>query len=263
MSTHLYEIVKVCYAIYIMEKIDIIDIRQIRTNPFQPRQTFVQEKLEELAASIKENGLIQPIIVRKSPIVGYELLAGERRYRAAQMAGFKEIPAIIRELSDDDMIKQAIIENLQREDLNPIEEAESYQHLIDKGATHEEIAQFMGKSRPYISNMVRLLHLSPAVKEAIKNEKISQGHARILVPLKEDLQIYWLERILKEGLSVRSLEEKVGQKKKELFLAQEENRLKKILGTEVEIHLTKQEKGSIHISFNNLDEYQRIINSLK
>ena len=250
-----------------MEKIDIIDVKQIRTNPFQPRQTFVQEKLEELAASIKENGLIQPIIVRKSPIVGY---AGERRYRAAQMAGFKEIPAIIRELSDDDMIKQAIIENLQREDLNPIEEAESYQHLIDKGATHEEIAQFMGKSRPYISNMVRLLHLSPAVKEAIKNEKISQGHARILVPLKEDLQIYWLERILKEGLSVRSLEEKVGQKKKtpskkekELFLAQEENRLKKILGTEVEIHLTKQEKGSIHISFNNLDEYQRIINSLK
>ena len=244
-----------------MEKIDIIDIRQIRTNPFQPRQTFVQEKLEELAASIKENGLIQPIIVRKSPIVGYELLAGERRYRAAQ---------IIRELSDDDMIKQAIIENLQREDLNPIEEAESYQHLIDKGATHEEIAQFMGKSRPYISNMVRLLHLSPAVKEAIKNDQISQGHARILVPLKEDQQIYWLERTLKEGLSVRSLEEKVGQKKKrpskkekELFLAQEENRLKKILGTEVEIHLTKQEKGSIHISFNNLDEYQRIINSLK
>ena len=212
--THLYEIVKVCYAIYIMEKIDIIDVKQIRTNPFQPRQTFVKEKLEELAASIKENGLIQPIIVRKSPIVGYELLAGERRYRAAQMAGFKEIPAIIRELSDDDMIKQAIIENLQREDLNPIEEAESYQHLIDKGATHEEIAQFMGKSRPYISNMVRLLHLSPAVKDAIKNEKISQGHARILVPLKEDLQIYWLERILKEGLSVRSLEEKVGQKKK-------------------------------------------------
>ena len=270
MSTHLYEIVKVCYAIYIMEKIDIIDVKQIRNNPFQPRQTFVQEKLEELAASIKENGLIQPIIVRKSPIVGYELLAGERRYRAAQIAGFKEIPAIIRELSDDDMIKQAIIENLQREDLNPIEEAESYQHLIDKGATHEEIAQFTGKSRPYISNMVRLLHLSPAVKEAIKNDHISQGHARILVPLKEDLQIYWLERTLKEGLSVRSLEEKVGQKKKkpskkekELFLAQEENRLKKMLGTEVEIRLTKQEKGSIHISFNNLDEYQRIINSLK
>ena len=270
MSTHLYEIVKVCYAIYIMEKIDIIDVKQIRTNPFQPRQTFVQEKLEELAASIKENGLIQPIIVRKSPIVGYELLAGERRYRAAQMAGFKEIPAIIRDLSDDDMIKQAIIENLQREDLNPIEEAESYQHLIDKGATHEEIAQFMGKSRPYISNMVRLLHLSPIVKEAIKNDQISQGHARILVPLKEDQQIYWLERTLKEGLSVRSLEEKVGQKKKrpskkekELFLAQEENRLKKMLGTEVEIRLTKQEKGSIHISFNNLDEYQRIINSLK
>ena len=229
-----------------MEKIDIIDVKQIRTNPFQPRQTFVQEKLEELAASIKENGLIQPTIV------GYELLAGERRYRAAQMAGFKEIPAIIRELSDDDMIKQAIIENLQREDLNPIEEAESYQHLIDKGATHEEIAQFMGKSRPYISNMVRLLHLSPAVKEAIKNDHISQGHARILVPLKEDLQIYWLERTLKEGLSVRSLEEKVGQKKKtpskkekELFVAQEEELLKKLLGTDVELRMINEEKGTV------------------
>ena len=270
MSTHLYEIVKVCYAIYIMEKIDIIDVKQIRTNPFQPRQTFVQEKLEELAASIKENGLIQPIILRKSSLFGYEILAGERRFRAAKIAGLENIPALIKDLSDDDMMKQAIIENLQREDLNPIEEAESYQHLIEKGLTHEEIAKIMGKSRPYISNMVRLLHLSPAVKEAIKNEQISQGHARILVPLKEDLQIYWLEQILKEGLSVRSLEEKVGQKKKrpskkekELFLAQEENRLKKMLGTEVEIHLTKQEKGSIHISFNNLDEYQRIINSLK
>ena len=253
-----------------MEKLEKIAVKDIRTNPFQPRKVFDQEKLEELAQSIKENGLIQPIIVRKSPIIGFELLAGERRFRASKIAGLELVPAIIKELTDQEMMRQAIIENLQREDLNPIEEAISYQKLVDHGYKHDQIAQFMGKSRPYISNMVRLLHLSPAVKDAIKNEKISQGHARILVPLKEDLQIYWLERILKEGLSVRSLEEKVGQKKKtpskkekELFLAQEENRLKKILGTEVEIHLTKQEKGSIHISFNNLDEYQRIINSLK
>ena len=253
-----------------MEKIDIIHLNQIRTNPFQPRQVFSQEKLEELASSIKENGLIQPIIVRKSPIFGYELLAGERRYRAAKLAGFEQIPAIIRDLTDDDMMKQAIIENLQREDLNPIEEAESYQHLIDRGATHEEIANFMGKSRPYISNLVRLLHLSPAVKEAIKEEKLSQGHARILVPLKEELQLYWLERTLKEGLSVRSLEQKVCQKKKtpskkekELFVAQEEELLKKLLGTDVELRMINQEKGTIHISFKNLDEYQRIINSFK
>ena len=168
------------------------------------------------------------------------------------------------------MMKQAIIENLQREDLNPIEEAESYQHLIDRGATHEEIANFMGKSRPYISNLVRLLHLSPAVKEAIKEEKLSQGHARILVPLKEELQLYWLERTLKEGLSVRSLEQKVCQKKKtpskkekELFVAQEEELLKKLLGTDVELRMINEEKGTIHISFKNLDEYQRIINSFK
>ena len=270
MSTHLYEIVKVCYAIYIMEKIDIIDVKQIRTNPFQPRQTFVKEKLEELAASIKENGLIQPIIVRKSPIVGYELLAGERRYRAAQMAGFKEIPAIIRELSDDDMIKQAIIENLQREDLNPIEEAESYQHLIDKGATHEEIAQFMGKSRPYISNMLRLLHLAPSVQEAVIQNDISSAHARVLVPLDEKEQCFWLERIKQDHLNVRTLENKISSKRKqknkrvkENFLLEEEQRLKKILGTDVTIHSSSQNKGTIQISFSSLDEYQRIINSLK
>jgi len=144
-----------------MEKIDIIDIRQIRTNPFQPRQTFIQEKLEELAASIKENGLIQPIIVRKSPIVGYELLAGERRYRAAQMAGFKEIPAIIRELSDDDMIKQAIIENLQREDLNPIYDAHVMDLLKKTGAVN------VGKLNMDELNMVRgelKSHATPHLK---------------------------------------------------------------------------------------------------
>ena len=254
-----------------IETLNLIPIDDIAPNPYQPRLKFKPEELEELSRSIKANGLIQPIIVRKSDIFGYELIAGERRLKASKMAGLSEIPAIIKDITNKESMQLAIVENLQRSDLNPIEEAKAYQQLLDKNQmTHEELAQFMGKSRPYISNMVRLLHLSPAVKEAIKNDQISQGHARILVPLKEDQQIYWLERTLKEGLSVRSLEEKVGQKKKrpskkekELFLAQEENRLKKMLGTEVEIRLTKQEKGSIHISFNNLDEYQRIINSLK
>ena len=269
MSTHLYEIVKVCYAIYIMEKIDIIDVKQIRTNPFQPRQTFVKEKLEELAASIKENGLIQPIIVRKSPIVGYELLAGERRYRAAQMAGFKEIPAIIRELSDDDMIKQAIIENLQREDLNPIEEAESYQHLIDKGATHEEIAQFMGKSRPYISNSIRLLSLPEQILSEVENGKLSQAHARSLVGLNKEQQDYFFQRIIEEDISVRKLEALLTEKKQKKlqktnhFIQNEEEQLKKLLGLDVEIKLSKKDSGKIIISFSNQEEYSRIINSLK
>ena len=132
-----------------MEKLEKIAVKDIRTNPFQPRKVFDQEKLEELAQSIKENGLIQPIIVRKSPIIGFELLAGERRFRASKIAGLELVPAIIKELTDQEMMRQAIIENLQREDLNPIEEAISYQKLVDHGYKHDQIAQFMGKSRPY------------------------------------------------------------------------------------------------------------------
>ena len=147
-----------------MEKLEKIAVKDIRTNPFQPRKVFDQEKLEELAQSIKENGLIQPIIVRKSPIIGFELLAGERRFRASKIAGLELVPAIIKELTDQEMMRQAIIENLQREDLNPIEEAISYQKLVDHGYKHDQIAQFMGKSRPYISNMLRLLHLAPSVQ---------------------------------------------------------------------------------------------------
>ena len=172
-----------------MENFQYIALKDIRTNPYQPRKQFSQKKIEELAASIKENGLIQPIILRKSSLFGYEILAGERRFRAASFLGLETIPAVVKELSDDEMLKQAIIENLQREDLNPIEEAESYQSLIDKGLTHDEIAKIMGKSRPYISNIVRLLQLSKEVRQAIKEEEISQGHARLLVPLKEEEQL--------------------------------------------------------------------------
>ena len=237
-----------------MEKLEKIAVKDIRTNPFQPRKVFDQEKLEELAQSIKENGLIQPIIVRKSPIIGFELLAGERRFRASKIAGLELVPAIIKELTDQEMMRQAIIENLQREDLNPIEEAISYQKLVDHGYKHDQIAQFMGKSRPYISNMLRLLHLAPSV----------------LVPLDEEEQRFWLERIKQDHLNVRTLENKISSKRKqknkkakESFLLEEEQRLKKILGTEVTIHPSSQNKGTIQISFSSLDEYQRIINSLK
>ena len=184
-----------CYSIHKMEKLEKIAVKDIRTNPFQPRKVFDQEKLEELAQSIKENGLIQPIIVRKSPIIGFELLAGERRFRASKIAGLELVPAIIKELTDQEMMRQAIIENLQREDLNPIEEAISYQKLVDHGYKHDQIAQFMGKSRPYISNMLRLLHLAPSVQEAVIQNDISSAHARVLVPLDEKEQCFWLERI--------------------------------------------------------------------
>lgn len=253
-----------------MEKFEKLAIKDIRTNPFQPRKVFDQEKLEELAHSIKENGLIQPIVVRKSPIIGFELLAGERRFRASIIAGLEVIPAIIKELTDQEMMQQAIIENLQREDLNPIEEALSYQKLVENGYKHDQIAQFMGKSRPYISNMLRLLQLTPAVQEAVIQNDISSAHARVLVPLDEKEQNYWLKKIKQEHLNVRILENKISSKRKlknqpakESFLTEEEKNLKKLLGTEVKIHSSDSNKGSIQIFFSNLDEYQRIINSLK
>ena len=253
-----------------MENYQYISLKDIRTNPYQPRKNFSQEKMNELAASIKENGIIQPIILRKSSLFGYEILAGERRFRAAKIAGLEKIPALIKDLSDDDMMKQAIIENLQREDLNPIEEAESYQHLIDRGLTHEEIATIMGKSRPYISNLVRLLHLPTFILNAIKEEVISQGHARLLIPLKKEEQSFWLKKIVQDNLSVRALEhslqktKKLKKKKtKEIFAHSEEEKLKKILGLDVTIQLKGHSKGKIILPFENEEEYQRIINSLK
>ena len=253
-----------------MENYQYIPLKDIRTNPYQPRKSFSQEKINELAASIKENGIIQPIILRKSSLFGYEILAGERRFRAAKIAGLENIPALIKDLSDDDMMKHAIIENLQREDLNPIEEAESYQHLIEKGLTHEEIARIMGKSRPYISNLVRLLQLPAFMMDAVKEEMISQGHARLLIPLKKEEQVFWLDKIIQDNLSVRALElslqktkKSKTRKNKEIFAHSEEEKLKKILGLNVSIQLKNSSKGKIVIPFESEEEYQRIINSLK
>ena len=255
-----------------MEKYQYITLNDIQTNPYQPRKEFSEEKIAELANSIKEHGIIQPIIVRKSPIIGYELLAGERRFRAAKLAGLTNIPAIIKEITDDEMMKQAIIENLQREDLNPIEEAQSYQYLIDKGLTHKEIAQTMGKSRPYITNSVRLLNLPLNIMEAIKEGRISQGHARLLINLSEKEQNQWFTKILSQELSVRQLEKQLqphqkktsAKNKYQLFLKEEENRLKKIFGTEISLQFSKQsQSGKICIHFSSQEEYQRIIDSFK
>lgn len=223
----------------------------------------------ELAQSIRENGIIQPIIVRKSSLIGYELLAGERRLRASQLAGLKEIPALVKELSDDQLMLQAIIENLQRSDLNPIEEAASYQKLIEKGLTHDEIAQIMGKSRPYISNLLRLLSLSNRTITAIETGEISQGHARLLIGLPESKQVYWIERIQQEQLSVRWLENALKKKKKQappktnLFLKEQETELQKLLGTMVTIRQQKSGQGKLSLSFDSNEEFERIINTLK
>jgi len=252
-----------------MEEFKIVQIKDIQKNPYQPRKEFSEEKIQELAQSIKENGLIQPIIVRKSPVLGYEILAGERRYRASIAAGLSEIPVIIKQLSDQDMMLHSIIENLQRENLNPIEEAKAYQSLIDKGFTHTEIAEKMGKSRPYITNLVRLLGLPKHILTEVESGKLSQAHARLLIQLSSDKQDKLLNRIQTENLSVRQVEQilqktkKSSRKEKDHFVKEEEQKLKKILGLDVQISLQKKDSGKITISFHNQDEYQQFINSLK
>lgn len=252
-----------------MEEFKIVQIKDIQKNPYQPRKEFSEEKIQELAQSIKENGLIQPIIVRKSPVLGYEILAGERRYRASIAAGLSEVPVIVKQLSDQDMMLHSIIENLQRENLNPIEEAKAYQSLIDKGFTHTEIAEKMGKSRPYITNLVRLLGLPKHILTEVESGRLSQAHARLLIQLSSDKQNKLLNRIQTENLSVRQVEQilqktkKSSKKEKDHFVKDEEQKLKKILGLDVQIKLQKKDSGKISISFHNQDEYQQFINSLK
>ena len=247
----------------------MISITDIQKNPYQPRKEFDGEKLHELAQSIKENGIIQPIIVRQSPVIGYEILAGERRYRASLLADLKSIPAVVKQLSDQEMMIQSIIENLQRENLNPIEEARAYESLIEKGVTHAEIADKMGKSRPYISNSIRLLSLPEQILLEVENGKLSQAHARSLVGLNKEQQDYFFQRIIGEDISVRKLEALLTEKKQKKlqkndhFIQNEEEQLKKLLGLDVEIKLSKKDSGKIIISFSNQEEYSRIINSLK
>jgi len=252
-----------------MEKFEMISITDIQKNPYQPRKEFDGEKLHELAQSIKENGVIQPIIVRQSPVIGYEILAGERRYRASLLAGLTSIPAVVKQLSDQEMMVQSIIENLQRENLNPIEEARAYESLVEKGFTHAEIADKMGKSRPYISNSIRLLSLPEQILSEVENGKLSQAHARSLVGLNKEQQDYFFQRIIYEDISVRKLEALLTEKKQkklqknDYFIQNEEEQLKKLLGLDVEIKLSKKDSGKIIIAFSNQEEYSRIINSLK
>ncbi len=188
---------------------DIVEIplSEIRSNPYQPRQEFDEQSLNEFAQSIKEHGVIQPIIVKKS-IKGYELIAGERRTRASKIAGKETIPAIIRDLSDQEMMEIALIENIQREDLNPLEEAEAFAKIINSSnITQEEAAKKFGKSRSYITNLLGLLRLPDKTKKYVQENKISMGHARVLSKLSDTMQIDELAtKIINEGLSVRETE---------------------------------------------------------
>ena len=189
------------------EEITNVKISELRSNPYQPRQVFKQEALQELSDSIKEYGVFQPIIIKKS-IKGYEIIAGERRVKASQMAGLDEIPAIIRDFTDEEMMEIALLENLQRENLNPIEESRAYKKLIETlNITQEELAKRLGKSRSYITNMIGLQTLPAPIQDMISDNKMSMGHARVLSKLEnENQQKELADKIIEDGMSVRELE---------------------------------------------------------
>lgn len=256
-----------------VEKLELIPLKDISPNPYQPRLEFNQEELDELAKSIKENGLIQPIIVRPSSIFGYELIAGERRLRASERAGLELIPAVIKDVSNRESMQQAIVENLQRSNLNPIEEAKAYQQLLDKNQmTHEELATYMGKSRPYITNSLRLLNLPTFLIRSIENGSLSQGHARLLLTIPdEEKQNYWFQRISNENLSVRQLEKLLKEKPKikskskkiNIFIKDKESELSKAFGLPVTISQKKDGQGQLVFHFSDDEDFNRIINKLK
>ncbi|MBF0715972.1 ParB/RepB/Spo0J family partition protein [Gemelliphila palaticanis] len=255
------------------DKVVNISLKSIKKNPYQPRTIFKEDKIEELANSIKNNGLLQPIVVKKS-ISGYYIVSGERRYRAFQYLEREEIPAIVKDITDNEMMVFAILENLQREDLSPLEEAVSYKNLLDSmNYTQEELAEQLGKSRPYVANSLRLLKLPLEIKNMLEDNSISVGHARVLLSLKSKItMIEVCNKVVKDNLSVRALEQYLSKlnekpnkkiKPKDIFIEEQENKLKKKLGTQVVIKQSKNKKGKIEISFNDNDEFERIIKMFK
>ncbi|TDM10431.1 ParB/RepB/Spo0J family partition protein [Macrococcus lamae] len=256
------------------EVVEQLRLDTIRPNPYQPRQEFEETALNELAESIKIHGVLQPIIVRNS-VKGYDIVVGERRYRASKLAGKHDIPAVVKSLTDKQMMELAIIENLQREDLNPLEEARSYQLMMDNlNLTQSETADRLGKSRPYIANMLRLLNLPVDIKQLINDKKISGGHGRTLLGLKdaETMQAA-AAKVISESMSVRQLEQYVKSlgdqpvKEKHVaakpkFLVKHEQSLKERLGTKVEISKSRK-KGKIAIEFTSEEEFNRLIELLE
>ena len=256
------------------DKIVEIGLDEIKKNPYQPRTYFNEEKLNELKESIEINGLLQPIIVKKA-VKGYYIIAGERRYRAFELLDRKEIPAIIKEMTDEEMMVFAVLENLQREDLSALEESESYKNLMDKmSLTQEELAKKLGKSRPYIANSLRLLKLPTEIKNKLEQGVISTAHARTLLSLKTKKAMEEVcTLVVERKMSVRELEEYVAKllkpkevkktKAKDIFIEEQENILKKRLGTSVTIKQGHNKKGKIEIEFKDNDEFERIISLFK
>lgn len=251
-----------------------IDIDRISPNAQQPRTTFREESLEELAQSIRANGVVQPILVRKHGL-GYELVAGERRWRAAQRAGLHKIPAVVKDVPDEKLLELALIENIQREELNPIEEANAYQRLIqDFKLRQEDIARQVGKERSSIANMLRLLRLSPDVQQLVEDFRISMGHARAILSLEDEtLQRQVAEDIIAKGLSVRETERIVRRlidgppqqtaqpKEADPNLKAAETKLQRTLNTKVRI-TTGAKGGRIEIDYYSDEDLDRIYHQL-
>jgi ParB family chromosome partitioning protein len=257
------------------EVVQEIKLNELRPNPYQPRKTFQQETIDELKESIIEHGILQPLVVRKS-IRGYEIVVGERRFRAAKEAKLETIPAVVRTLSEQQMMELAVLENLQREDLNPIEEGLAYQMLMEKlKLTQEEVAKRLGKSRPHIANHIRLLSLPQKIQELISGGKITMGHGRALLGLRQKEKLPSLvEKVTKEALNVRQLEKLIQQlnenvpretkkpeKKKDVFIKEREHFLRERFGTTVNIKQNKN-KGKIEIEFFSKEDLERILEML-
>lgn len=252
------------------ENIQELAVEQCRPNPYQPRKEFQAEAIDELKTSIEEHGILQPLIVRKS-IKGYEIVVGERRFRAAKKAGLSTVPAVVREMTDQQMMELALLENLQRENLTPLEEGAAYRSLIKElGITQQGLADRLGKSRSHIANLVRLLSLPPEITQKVNDGVLSMGHARALLSLEDESKLLpAANRIENEALNVRQTEQLVNRlngpakeekpkEKKDIFLQEREDVLKQRFGTGVKIKKGKK-KGKIEIEFTNDDDLERLL----
>ncbi len=262
------------------ESVQDVKLSLIRPNPYQPRRTFDQKALRELASSIQESGVFQPIILRQPDpkLKRYELIAGERRFRASKLAHQATIPAIVRQMSDEKMMEVAVLENLQREDLTPLEEAQAYQTLMDKlSLTQAQVAERLGKSRPYIANYLRLLGLPNEIKELVSAGKLSMGQARTLLGLKDRKQLVKLaKQAVDKNLTVRRLEEQVAQmngtaekkkakrrQRKPAYVREAESQLQSKFGTKVAVAPSrKKNAGKIEIPYTSADDFNRIMEVL-
>lgn len=254
----------------------IVKINEVEPNKNQPRRTFDEDALLELAESIKQHGVIQPLVVKKRDKY-YEIIAGERRWRAAKMAGLKEIPVVIKDLSDQEIMEVALIENIQREDLNPIEEAQAYQRLIKEyNYKQDELAERVSKSRVAVTNSMRLLKLDERVQKMIIDDMISAGHARALLAITDSEKQYTIAmKVFDEKLSVRETEKLIKNLDKQVkpkvnttpendFIYRDiENKLKESMGTKVIIHNKDNNKGKIEIEYYSQDDFERIVDILK